>query len=123
MHAYAGGAGPPKWEPRSCIGLYLGHSPFHVRSVTLVCNPNTGQVSPHYHVVFDNDFSTVPFMETGTIPTDWEDIVKYSSERATTKDVTLADTWLNGPPDMGATDQFSDPFAVVTDHHKSRKNH
>ena len=59
-------------------------------------------------------------MQSGTIPTNWEDLVKYSSERATTKDVTLADTWLNRPPDMGATDQLSDPFAVVKDHHKSR---
>ena len=55
-------------------------------------------------------------MEAGTVPTNWEDIVKYSSETATTKVVTLADTWLNGPPDMGAMDQLSDTFAVVTDH-------
>ena len=60
-------------------------------------------------------------MEAGTVPTNWEDIAKYSSETATTKVVTLADTWLNGPPDMGAMDQLSDPFTVVTDHHKSRK--
>ena len=60
-------------------------------------------------------------MESGTIPTNWEDLVKYYSERATTKDVTLADTWLYGPSDMGATYQLSDPFTVVTDHHKSRK--
>ena len=60
-------------------------------------------------------------MEAGTILPNWEDLVKYYSERTTTKDVILADTWLNGPPNMGATDQLSDPFAVVTDHHKSRK--
>ena len=29
----AGGPGPPKWEPPSCIGVYLGHSPFHAGSV------------------------------------------------------------------------------------------
>ena len=117
----AGGAGPPKWEPRSRIGVYLGHSPFHARSVALVWNPNTGRVSPQYHVVFDDDFSTVTFMETGKIPTNWEDLVKYSSERATTKYVTFSDTWLNRTPDMGATDHLSDTFAVVTDHQKSRK--
>eukprot|EP00957_Ditylum_brightwellii_P070410 5349902-Ditylum_brightwellii.AAC.1 len=37
----AGGAGPPKWEPRSCIGVYLRHSPFHAGSVVLVFNPKT----------------------------------------------------------------------------------
>ena len=56
----AGGAGPPKWEPRSRIGVYLGHSPFHAGSVALVFNPSTGRVSPQYHVVFDDEFSTVP---------------------------------------------------------------
>ena len=44
--------------------------------------------------------------------------VKYSSEVATTKDVDLADTWLNGQSAAGATDQLSDPFEIVTDHKK-----
>ena len=42
----SGGAGPPKWEPRSRIGVYLGHSPFHAGSVALAWNPTTGRVSP-----------------------------------------------------------------------------
>ena len=64
----AGGAGPPKWEPRSRIGVYLGHSPFHAGSVALVFNITTGRVSPQYHVVFDDDFSTVEYMDAGTVP-------------------------------------------------------
>ena len=71
----AGGAGPPKWEPRSRIGLYLGHSPLHAGSVALVWNPTTGRVSPQYQVVFNDDFSTVPYMEAGTVPPHWEDLV------------------------------------------------
>ena len=63
-----GGPGPPKWEPRSCIGVYLGHSPFHAGSVALVFNSRTGRVSPQYHVVFDDTFSTVPYMNAGTEP-------------------------------------------------------
>ena len=54
----AGSIGPPKWEPRSNICVYLGHSPFHAGSVALVYNPSTGHVSPQYHVVFDDDFTT-----------------------------------------------------------------
>ena len=38
----AGSPGPPKWEPRSRIGVYLGHSPFHAESMALVFNPTTG---------------------------------------------------------------------------------
>ena len=54
-----GPIGPPKWEPRSRIGVYLGHSPFHAGSVALVLNPTTGHVSPQFYVVFDDNFSTV----------------------------------------------------------------
>ena len=52
----SGGAVPQKWEPRSRMGIYLGHSPFHDGSVALVLNPLTGRFSPQYHVVFDEEF-------------------------------------------------------------------
>ncbi len=38
--------GLPKWEPKSNIGVYLGRSLFHARSVALVYNPSTRHVSP-----------------------------------------------------------------------------
>jgi hypothetical protein len=69
----AGGHGPPKWEPRSWIGVYLGHSHFHVGNIALVFNPKTAKVSPQYHVIFDDDFTTVPYMEQGKVPPNWED--------------------------------------------------
>ncbi len=47
----AGSIGPPKWEPRSNICVYLGHSPFQARSFALVYNPSTGRVSPQYHIL------------------------------------------------------------------------
>ncbi len=75
----AGGPGPPKWEPRSWIGVYLGHSPFHAGSVALVFNPKTAKVSPQYHVVFDYDFTTVPYMEQGEVPPNWEDLYLLDS--------------------------------------------
>jgi hypothetical protein len=52
--------GPPKWELRSNIHVYLGQSQFHAGSVALVYNPSNRHVSPQYHVVFDNDFTMVP---------------------------------------------------------------
>ena len=117
----SGRAGPPKWVPRSRIGVYLGHSPYHAGSVALVWNPTTGRVSPQFHVVFDDDFSTVPSMVSGTIPPNWGELLKHSSEMATPKDVNLADTWLYGQSEEGASDQLTDPFAVVVDHHDSQK--
>ena len=67
----SGGAGPPKWELCSRIGVCIGNSPLHAGSVALVWNPTTGRVSPQYHIYFDDEFSTVPYMETGTIPPNW----------------------------------------------------
>ena len=52
----AGGPGPPKWDPRARLGIYLGHSPSQAGSVALVLNPRTGLVSPQFHVVIDDDF-------------------------------------------------------------------
>jgi len=49
----------PKWEPRSRQGLHLGWSPLHSSTVPLVLNLSTGHVSPQFHVVFDDWFSTV----------------------------------------------------------------
>ena len=49
----------PKWESRARLGIYLGMSPRHARSVALVLNPRTGLVSPQFHVKFDDEFETV----------------------------------------------------------------
>ena len=48
-----------KWNPRSRVGIYLGQSPRHARSVSLVLNPRTGLVSPQWHVKHDEMFETV----------------------------------------------------------------
>jgi hypothetical protein len=91
----AGGPGLPKWEPRSCIGVYLGQSLFHAGSLALVFNPRTGWVSPQYHVIFDVTFSTVPYMDAGTVPPHWEDLLKHSSKKATDEDFFLAEDWMD----------------------------
>ena len=49
-----GGQGLPKWSSRSRLGVYLGPSPNHARSVVLILNPRTGHVSPQFHVKFDD---------------------------------------------------------------------
>ena len=118
----ASGPGPPKWEPRSRIGVYLRHSPFHPGSVALVFNPKTGRVSPQYHVVFDVTFSTVPYMDAGTVPPHWEDLFKYSSEKATDEDFSLPEDRMDliekVPGDHSnvmAGSCITDPFAVITE--------
>ena len=93
LEAKAQSLGMPKWEPRSRVGIYLGHSPSHSGSVALVLNPRTLHVSPKFHVVFDNNFSTVPFMKSGEVPPNWENLVKNFSDSVTDHDYKLAEEW------------------------------
>ena len=49
----------PKFEPRSRLAVNLGWSPMHASTVPLVLNLVTGHVSPQFHVLFDDWFTTV----------------------------------------------------------------
>ena len=50
----------PRWTPRSTRTINVGFSPKHASTVPLVLNPQTGYITPQYHVVFDDWFATVP---------------------------------------------------------------
>jgi hypothetical protein len=97
----SGIAGPPKWEPRSRRGIYVGHSPSHAGSVALVLNWRTGHVSPQFHVVFDDLFTTVLYTKKSEVPSNWAELVEKSSERITDEDYNLAMTWLFPDADLG----------------------
>ena len=58
-NALQSGQGSPKWKQCSNLGVYLGPSLSHARSVALVLNPRTGHVSPQFHVKFDDFVETV----------------------------------------------------------------
>jgi len=115
-----GGAGPPKWDPRCRLGIYVGHSPAHAGSVALVLNPKTGLISPQYHVVFDDDFSTVPHLRAGTVPENWKQLVDNSREKSIEGFYDLTKTWFEGETDLTADSptqplmQSSDPHDVAT---------
>ena len=48
-----------EYQKRVGVRVYLGYSPVHVGNVALVLNLLTGHVGPQYHVVFDDEFTTV----------------------------------------------------------------
>ena len=48
-----------KWKERARLGVYLGPSPNHSRTVHLILNPRTGHVSPQFHVKHDDFFESV----------------------------------------------------------------
>ena len=57
--AMADGKKLPRWKPRSTRGILMGLSTRHATTVPLVLNPNTGYITPQFHVVFDDWFSTI----------------------------------------------------------------
>ncbi len=86
----------PKWEPGAQMSLYLGRSPSHAANVALIFNPRTGHMCPQFHVTFDDDFTTVPYLRTATTPPYWEDLVCASSKlHVYTKG--QVDTWQSLP--------------------------
>ena len=55
----ATGKKSPRWQPRSHKGIFIGFSPVRSSDVPSVLNLRTGHISPQYHVVFDDTFSTI----------------------------------------------------------------
>ena len=70
----SGPIGPPKWNPRSNLRIYVGTSPLHASNVAMVLDPFTGLVSPQYHVVFDDHFMTLDGLRTNTVPSSWTEL-------------------------------------------------
>jgi hypothetical protein len=48
-----------KWKQQTRLGVNLGFSPQHAKSVHLVLSLTTGCVSPQFHCTFDNNFATI----------------------------------------------------------------
>ena len=85
--------GSPKWDPRARAGVYLGHSPSHAGNVSMVLNLKTGHVSSQYHVVFDNQFSTVEYIFAGAELPNWCNFCQDHAESVTNKTYDFAKTW------------------------------
>ena len=54
----------PKWDSRARQGIFVGLSPRHSSLVPLILNPRTHHISPQFHIIFDDAFSTVPSLTT-----------------------------------------------------------
>jgi hypothetical protein len=100
----------PKWSPRSRRGKFLGVSTSHSTTIGLILNLRTGFVSPQYHVVYDDEFTTVPNAESGGLfnadnpfsAAQWQRLVASGSERVIVSDddvlPALHRDWTPPPP-------------------------
>jgi hypothetical protein len=71
----------PRWKPLSRLGVYLGLSPDHASSIPLVLSTTTGLVSPQFHVVFDDNFSTTSCLKDNNPPSNWSTLLTTSCEK------------------------------------------
>ena len=71
----------------------------------MVLNPKTGHVSPQYHIVVDNDFTTVPYMISGDMPPNWSELAKRSSDLSTLEQFDTAKNWFEQDLE-GETEQY-----------------
>jgi hypothetical protein len=55
----------PKWQPRARRGQFLGYSKDHSTTIGLILNNATGHISPQFHVVYNDVFTSVPNAEHG----------------------------------------------------------
>jgi hypothetical protein len=50
------------------MGIYVGRSPSHAANVSMILNPRMGHISPQFHVVHDDDFTTMLYLRMATVP-------------------------------------------------------
>ena len=94
--------GKPKWQDRSRLGVFLGHSKQHSSTVALVLNPKTGHVSPQFHVVFDDHFDTVK--QGGKFESLWQDKADLEDHLSDTFNVETPHQRFKSPWFSEATD-------------------
>ena len=98
---------------RSRRGIYLGVSTQHSSTVHLILNPETGVISPQYHCVFDDTFSTV--WSDGLFDQNlWENLVQtvdrhFSVEPDNNGQVSLPGDFVLFAPDIPVPDDGLHP--------------
>ena len=95
-----GGVKIPKWAPRSRQGVFMGFSRFHSGLIGLVLNKVTGTITPQFHCVFDDGFTTVPSPQGTIDQASWTQLITSPNNRLqvlldATDDPDIGDEWLD----------------------------
>ena len=96
----AGKRSGSKWKDRARLGVNLGFSPQHARSVHLILSLTTGCVSPQYHCTFDDHFTTLK--EYDLPKSSWQEKAHFIIPKRTKQEIE-ADRFKNTLPNEGAT--------------------
>jgi hypothetical protein len=92
-----------KWKARSWEGIYVQHSLQHAGNVPVIYNPITLQISPRFHVVFDNSFTTMSKQSALLSDSFYKSLYNksqwmYKDDFATTQDIHTFDSYWSDPP-------------------------
>jgi hypothetical protein len=95
----------PKWKARSWMGVYVGHSLAHSGNVPVIYNPQTTHITPQFHVVFDDQFSTVVSPSNTLTDQHLESLFYKSSwlhkdDYANMEDLHIFETYWSNPPPL-----------------------
>ena len=74
--------------------------------MALVLNLKTDLVIPQFHVVFGDEFTTVPYLSSSETPPNWNKLLEHSIEHATEEQHEISDKWLH--PQTNQQDHESD---------------
>jgi hypothetical protein len=93
----------PKWDSKARQGIFVGFSDEHSSLAPLVLNPKTQHISPQYHVIFDDKFTTVPSLNSvEQRDAIWDELFKQNKNELfidpddlTLSRTLLEDQWLN----------------------------
>jgi hypothetical protein len=107
----------PKWDSRARLGVYLGPSPRHASSVSLVLSLETGLVSPQFHVRHDDFFETVrPTSQNPSTLSHWQSLAGFKEDKLlqASEGATLDKVHHPVIPPMESTqDRFSEPSTSI----------
>ena len=69
-----------KWDPRSHLGVYVGLSPLHASNVSMIYNLRTRTVTTQYHVIYDDDFTSINKTSPADLSTIWDKLFHTNRE-------------------------------------------
>ena len=69
-----------KWKLHSCHAIFVSFSPCHSSLVPLVLNAHSGKISPKFHIVFDDWFTSMLSMgaDDACNPSQWQELFTTS---------------------------------------------
>jgi hypothetical protein len=103
--------------------MFMGLSPKHSSDVPRILNLTSGHISPQFHVVFDDSFSTVESIGVDeSAPEFWRDLVLESRMQVPCEvregcEMHLQDDWLT-EDELDAKRRYNDRVAKVRTSHQ-----